>query len=424
MNQDARKNTRVLSRENFLTIYLPAATLAAGSGIATVALPVFIKSFDVSVGVASQVFVAQLLGGMAATIPTGFLIDRFGRRRILLLGPAIVAASSLATAFSQTFPELLAYRFIGGWAQQMWMLSRLVMIADTGGDRQRGRQITGMFGMDTAGRLLGPPAAYALTAVWDIRASFVAHAILSLVAIIPSLQVQESAPGRRSISDQVSPGGGRLATLAGLVTYSVVIFFVAQLLASLTRGTLFSGTVNLYPVYAYGVGIGELAWITTIAGVTAIPIVFSTGAIMDRFGRKKTVVPGFALLALTLAFISFTAYAGLPLETYVLGFVAMQAAQNITSGNMQVIGSDIAPAESRGTFFGVWRLIGEVGQVASPVAYAFFAESSGYGTAFAFLGVTAISTALILATQVKEPLKQATTETETAAQVEPARTAG
>ena len=91
MNQEAGKNTRVLGRENLLTIYLPAATLAAGAGIAAVALPIYVTSFHVSVGVASQVFVAQLLGSMAATVPTGFLIDRFGRRKILLLGPALHA---------------------------------------------------------------------------------------------------------------------------------------------------------------------------------------------------------------------------------------------------------------------------------------------------------------------------------------------
>src|SRR5439155_3067270 len=132
-----------------------------------------------------------------------------------------------------------------------------------------------------------------------------------------------------------------LSTMLRLVQYSVVMFFLAQMLASVTRGTLFSGTINLYPVYSYGVGIRDLAWITTLAGVTAIPIVFMTGAVMDRYGRKKTVVPGFSLLGLTLAFIAFTAYQGLPLEAYVAGFIALQAAQNITSGNMQVIGSDI-----------------------------------------------------------------------------------
>ncbi len=434
MSQDTGKNTRVLSRDNILTIYLPAAALALGTGIATPALPVYAKSFDVSFGVASQIFVAQLLGGLVATVPTGFLIDRFGRRNIILLGPVLVALSSVLTAYAGSFGALLAFRFLAGWAQQMWMLGRLAMIADTGGDRQRGRQITGMLGMDTTGRLIGPAAGGLLAATWGIQAPFLAHAALSLASVIPSLRIQESAPERRAVQEHRSPAEGgwwKSATLAALLTYPVLIFFFAQLLASLTRGTLFSGTVNLYPVYAYDVGPETLGWITTMAGAVGIPIVFSTGAIMDRFGRKKTVVPGFALLALTLGFISFTAFAELSLEMYVVGFIAMQAAQNITSGNMQVIGSDIAPARARGKFFGVWRLIGEIGQVGSPVAYAFLAERSGYWTAFLFLATTAAGTALVLATQVKEPLRRAEAETGaseaamgegSASQPEPART--
>ena len=204
----------------------------------------------------------------------------------------------------------------------------------------------------------------------------------------------------------------------------MLIFFFAQLLASLTRGTLFSGAVNLYPVYWYGIGPETLGVISTMAGAMGIPIVFSTGAIMDRFGRKKTVVPGFVLLSLGLAFIAATAFLGLPFEAFVAAFLVMHAAQNITSGNMQVIGSDIAPAHVRGKFFGVWRTIGEIGQVASPVAFAYLAEAYDYGTAFMFLCATAMATALVLGTLVKEPLKRQAPEGAGAPEPAAARTAG
>lgn len=407
MSEQQRTNTRVLSRENILSLYLPAATLALGAGIAIPALPVYVKSFDVSFGVASQVFVAHMLGGLLASIPTGFLVDRFGRRKIVLLGPVLVALSSFLTASAQSFPELLVYRFLGGWAQQMWMLGRLAMIADTGGDRQRGRQITGMLGMETVGRLLGPAIGGFLAAIWDIRVPFILHGVLSLLAIIPSYRVmRETAPATGRSARAEEGDAPSQSTIAALLVYPVLIFFFAQLLASLTRGTIFSGAVNLYPVYWYGIGPETLGVISTMAGAVGIPIVFSTGAIMDRFGRKKTVVPGFILLSLGLASIAATAFLRLPFEAFVAAFLVMHAAQSITSGNMQVIGSDIAPAHVRGRFFGVWRTIGEIGQVGSPVAFAYLAETYEYGTAFMFLSATAMATALVLGTQVKEPLKR------------------
>ncbi len=425
MSQEQRTNTRVLSRENILSLYLPAATLALGAGIAIPALPVYVKSFDVSFGVASQVFVAHMLGGLLASIPTGFLVDRFGRRKVVLLGPVLVALSSFLTASAQSFPELLVYRFLGGWAQQMWMLGRLAMIADTGGDRQRGRQITGMLGMETVGRLLGPTAGGFLAAAWDIRVPFILHGVLSLLAIIPSYKVlRETAPASGRSARAEGGGGPSQSTIAALLVYPVLIFFFAQFLASLTRGTLHSGAVNLYPVYWYGIGPETLGVISTMAGAVGIPIVFSTGAIMDRFGRKKTVVPGFVLLSLGLAFIAATAFLRLPFEAFVVAFLVMHAAQNITSGNMQVIGSDIAPAHVRGKFFGVWRTVGEVGQVASPLAFAYLAEAYDYGIAFMFLCATAMATALVLGTQVKEPLKRQTAGMAGATEPATARKAG
>ncbi|MPZ15156.1 MAG: MFS transporter, partial [Chloroflexi bacterium] len=247
---DQRTNTRVLSRENILSIYVPAIVLSLGNGIAIPAIPVFAESFGVSFGQASLVFIIHMVGGMASTLPTGLLVDRIGRRKVILAGPLLVAISSLLTATAQSFELLLLYRFIGGWAQQMWMLSRLAHIADTGGDRQRGRQITGMVGLDTIGRLLGPGVGGFL-ALWDIRAPFVAHGILSLLSVVPSyVTIRESAPSRGGRADRAGPGAGvsQRAALIALLTFPVVIFFVAQLLASMTRGALWGGTVNLYPV--------------------------------------------------------------------------------------------------------------------------------------------------------------------------------
>jgi MFS family permease len=73
---------------------------------------------------------------------------------------------------------------------------------------------------------------------------------------------------------------------------------------------------------------------------------------------------------------------------------------------MQVIGSDIAPADARGRFFGVWRLIGEIGQVLSPIVFALLAEGPGYGASFLFLACTAFGSALVLATRIKETLRK------------------
>jgi MFS family permease len=173
-----------------------------GYSIATPAIPVLAKSFDTGFGVASLVIVVHALGGLFAAVPTGFLVDRAGRRPILFAGPILMAASSWLTAMAHAFPELLAYRFIGGAAMEMWRQARLAIIADVGKRRQRGRQMSGMVGVEGAGRLLGP-ALGGFLAAWSIRMPFMVHGALALLAIGPSFfLMREPAPSASRSADK------------------------------------------------------------------------------------------------------------------------------------------------------------------------------------------------------------------------------
>jgi len=409
------ERSRIITQEALLSLYIPAMTLAFGTGIIAPALPVFARSFDVSFGEASLAIVVYGFGSLVSSLPTGFLIDKVGRRKVLLAGPLILAATSVATGLSGTFVQLLVFRFLGGWAQQMWTVSRLTVIADTGAEGQRGRQIMGMIGMESSGRLLGPAMGGFLAAAIDIRAPFFVHAALCVLAIAPSFYlIKESTPlpaiRRRAV------GAGGSGTLAALLTWPVMMFFAAQLLANLTRGTSQSGTLHLYAVYAFGVGPETVGLLASASSIVGLPIVFSTGYIMDRWGRTSTVVPGFTLTGIALAAMGLIAIAGGSFNIYVPAFLALQFSQSLTSGNMQVIGSLIAPEHVRGRFFGVWRLAGEGGSALSPALFALLAEQFSYGVSFFFLGGCALGAALVLYTQVRAALRTMNKPAEVVAQ--------
>lgn len=405
---EEQKETGIFSRYNLLSLYLPAVILALGTGIASPALPVFTKSFEISFGVASLVIIVHMVGGALASVPTGYMIDRIGRRKIVLTGPILTALSSFLIVTAHSFPELLVYRFLGGWASQMWSLARLAIIADTGKSTQRGRQITGMMSMEGVGRLLGP-AVGGFVAHWDIRIPFILHGLFCLIAVIPSFKmIEETAPSRLA-----SQGGSRdqgtisfRASLASLFIFPVMMLFFVQFLVALTRGLVWGGTLNLYAVYAYDVGAAMLGILATVSSVVGIPITFAAGHLMDRFGRKTTVVPGFSLLSASLFFMAATAYAHLSFTAFVVAFLAVHWAQSLTGGSMQTMGSDLAPPNARGQFFGVWRFMQDIGTVLSPTLFTLIAEYYGFTAAFLFLSVTALSVAALVGTQVSETLKK------------------
>ena len=400
-NQDERRG--ILAYDQFLTLYFPAFVFALGYSIATPAIPVFAKSFDTGFAVASLVIVMHALGGLVAAVPSGFLIDRIGRRPVLLLGPLLMAISSILTALAGSFSQLLAYRLIGGAAMEMWRQARLAMIADVGKQRQRGRQMTGMIGTEGAGRLIGP-ALGGLLAGWSIRVPFVVHGIFSVLAILPSIFLLRESASITS-NQAVSHNEGRLHTrevIALMWDRRYRGFFCAQLFASMTRGVLWGGTLLLYATFAYDVGAKGLGGLATMSSIVGIPITLSCGYLMDRFGRKTTMVPGFVLMALGLFFLAGGAGWHWGFSYFIGGFFWVHCGHAVTSGSMQVLGSDMAPANARGRFFGFWRLIGEIGSLVSPAIFGFVADHGSYAAAFTMTGLFALATAALLTFSVKE----------------------
>lgn len=401
--KDSQPDDGFFSSYQLLTLYFPAFVFALGYSIATPAIPVFAKSFDTGFGVASLVIVVHALGGLLAAVPTGFLVDRLGRRPILIAGPVLVGASSLLIAVAHSFAELLVYRLIGGAAMEMWRQSRLAIIADVGRRRQRGRQMSGMIGTEGAGRLIGP-ALGGLLAAWSIRVPFVAHGILALLAIVPSLfLIRESAPAEtNSAGKKTAAQLDTKALLALMLDRRYRGFLCAQFFASMTRGVLWGGTLLLYATFAYDVGAQGLGGLATMSTVVGIPITLSCGYLMDRFGRKTTMVPGFLSMALGLFFLAASAHWHWGLAIFIAAFLWMHASQAVTAGSMQVLGSDMAPAHARGRFFGFWRLIGEIGGLVSPALFGLVAEQMGYPVSFVMIGLCSFATALLLAFSVEE----------------------
>ena len=405
IESEKQDSAGILSLQQLLTLYFPAFVFALGYSIATPAIPVLAKSFDTGFGIASLVIVAHALGGLVASVPSGFLVDRVGRRPILLGGPLLMAASSWLTAAAQSFPELLVYRFIGGGAMEMWRQARLAIIADVARRRQRGRQMSGMVGIEGTGRLLGP-AVGGFLAVWSIRMPFIVHGALALLAIVPSFfLLRESAPITTKKVDGAQPDLDTRALIALMADKRYRGFFCAQFFASMTRGVLWGGTLLLYATYAYDVGPTGLGGLATMSTIVGIPITISSGFLMDRFGRKTTMVPGFIFIFLGLIFLASSAQWHWSLATFVTGFLWIHGGQAVTAGSMQVLGSDMAPASARGRFFGFWRMIGEIGGLISPALFGLTAERVAYSAAFALFGICSLTTAALLAFSVQETVR-------------------
>src|SRR6185312_4123512 len=316
----------------FFSTYLPALVLALGTGIALPALPALAQSFGVGFGLASGVVTAFLLGNLAGTIPSGYFIDRFGRRPMLIAGPLLSSAIAFLVVGSTSFPELLVLRFFNGFATQMWVMARLAAISENSEPGQRGRLVSWMYGMDNTGKLAGPMLGGFIASAWGVRAPFLVYACLALLALIPTMLASQNDRSERK-ADRVAVRPRLPAQPLHKIVLPRLAFFSVSLFAGLTRGPIDADLLHLYAAFAYHLSARQIGYLATSAAVLSWPIGLLAGWLLDRFGRRFSTIPGFAGLAVAMIGLAVCALLQLAFFWYVALFLIGIALYALTSGS-------------------------------------------------------------------------------------------
>ena len=400
----------------FFSLLLPAFLLGTGRGFTVPVLPVIARDeFNASVAGASLLILAPLFGALVSTLPTGYIIDRFGRRVTLIGAPLLASAAAFAAYFASSYIEFLIYLTVAGVAQQTWQMSRLAAIADTVPSDQRGRQITRMNGIQRVGTMTGPFLGGLLGEFLGLRVPFLVFGALALLATVPSyLLIKETAPtvlARRAGDKQEDA-----VPLRQTLTKPVLLYFGAQFLANMGRGGAVGngGPYVIFAAFAYGANAAELGAIMLGAGIVGIPIMLVSGQIMDRFGRKRQIVPGALMVGTGISLMTVTAAFELPFTAFMGAFVWINVGVSMMAGTMQTLGTDIAPPNARGRFFGVNRLVAEAGSMANPASFGIMtvlvAGAGGFAGSFAIMGAAAFVAAGMVGFFLKETLQRDTSE--------------
>ncbi|WP_454904173.1 MFS transporter [Variovorax gossypii] len=144
----------------------------------------------------------------------GTLADRYGRKRILIIGVVLFGITSLVCGLSQSAWVLIASRFLQGLAGGAMLICQLAVLShqfQQGKERSKAFAIWGVvFGM---GLGFGPIVGGAIVALSNWQWVFLVHVLLAAVALALVLG---------SVSESSDPDARRL-DLAGIVTLSLAV---------------------------------------------------------------------------------------------------------------------------------------------------------------------------------------------------------
>jgi MFS transporter, DHA1 family, multidrug resistance protein len=358
-----------------ISLYVPAMVMSLGQGMVVPTIPALAAAFDVSAGLAAQLVTASMLGRVLSLVPTGQILDRYGRRPVLLAAPAVIAAASALTAVAPFFPVLLFAQFVAGIGLNSWLVAREVAVVDLVRPDQRGRMIAGFHGMSSVGIAVGPVLGGIVTDHVGFRAVFWVYALISLFTLITSLGIRET--GTRPTEKRSWFDIGRLSEIEPYfrVTYVVVVIntFVAFM-----RGSLIQSLIPLYIGIQLGLSSTEVGTWFGIYGLLNVLMIAPTGILSDARGRKAVVMPS-AYLAVVV-FAAFPLVMGSP-QLWVLAVLA-GISSGLALGTMATYTYDIVPAQSRARMQALRRLLGDMGSVVGPMMGGAIADAASPSVAF------------------------------------------
>ncbi len=206
-----------------LTATILASSLAFVDGsVVNVGLPAIGASLKADAQGLQWVINAYLLPLSALLLLGGAAGDRFGRRRLLIIGTMLFGLTSLACALSPGTAVLLLARFLQGASAAMLMPNSLAILGTTFQGEAKGRAV-GVWAATGAGvAAAGPVLGGWLIDLGSWRGIFLINLPLAAAAIVLAWRYVPSDAARRA--DPLDAGGALLATFGlGALTWALTI---------------------------------------------------------------------------------------------------------------------------------------------------------------------------------------------------------
>ena len=340
-------------------------------------LPLFLTSL---LGV-SALWVGIVEGIAEATaaivkIFSGALSDFLGRRKpLLLLGYGLAAATRPLFPGAQSLGTVLFARFLDRVGKGIRVAPRDALLADITPPEIRGAAYGLRQSLDNVGAILGPLLAIGLLlhSHDDFRLVFwAAMWPAMLVVLLIWLAIREPA---RTDRDAPRPFPLRRAQLARLPGS----FYGVTLLASLLTLARFSDAFLILRGDSLQLPARYAPLILIVMNTVAAAAAWPAGILSDRLGKRRLLTLGTVVLitadaVLAVAGSSTLVFFGVALWGLHLG---------LTQGILTALVADEAPAELRGTAFGMFNLVTGITLLAASVLAGYLWKTQGPTYTFA-----------------------------------------
>jgi len=343
-----------------------------------------------AVGLGASTLVIGLVEGVAESlalvvkVASGVLSDWFrARKPLVVLGYGLAAVTKLAFPLAPTLGWVVGARFADRVGKGIRGAPRDALIADIAPADLRGASFGLRQALDTVGGIGGPLLAVGAMAYFagDFRAAFwvaVVPAAVCVAVLVFGVREPDRANDERGAARRPSWRDAR--RLGSRYAYVVAVAAVLTL-------ARFSEAFLVLRAQNVGVPVASAPWVMVAMSVVYAAVAYPAGAAADRGQGRRLLCAGFAALivadlVLAQAASAAVVYAGAAIWGLHMG---------LTQGLLAALVAAAAPADLRGTAFGVFNLVcGIALLIASALAGALWDWVGPATTFYAGAGLTGV----------------------------------
>src|SRR5258708_5972800 len=237
------KVSRGTHRRWVLTATILGSSMALIDGpVVNIALPTLQATMGATIADVQWVVEAYPLFLAALMLTGGALGDRFGRKRIFLIGVVVFTAGSIACGLAPNVSALIAFRGLQGIGAALMVPGSLSIISATFPDDERGKAIGTWSAFTSITMVIGPLVGVTLIDHASWRAIFFINA--PLAAIVLYLTLRYVPETRETKKRSLDVAGAALATAGlgslvyGLIESSTLGLGHPRILAALAAGAI------------------------------------------------------------------------------------------------------------------------------------------------------------------------------------------
>lgn len=332
------------------------------------------QASDAAAGFAASAFV---IGATVARLFTGFIVDRVGKRPVMLAALVVATVACGLYVSSSSLAVLIIVRVFHG-VGYAFASTAIMAIAQSVIPESRRAEGTGYFALgSTLATAVGPATALLIVNSFSYSALFWITTATSALGLVLALFLRK--PGLSGAADQGAVEEDKPQfSLRALLHPAVIPIGVFMLII----GLCYAGVITYLNGYSEDRDVLAGAGLFFVAYATAMFIMrFFLGRIQDQRGDNTVIYFGLVSFVLALALL---AIANADWQVVVAGALTGMGFGTLMPAT-QSIAVRAVPANQVGTGISTLLLLADVGIGLGPILLGLVLPSIGYGAMFALL---------------------------------------